>query len=204
MLIFLRHELAFLATPKTGSTAIEFALRPYAEVIFARNRKHIPAKRFKFRIAPFMEKTFGTRPRSVAIMRDPVEQIRSWYRYRTNPRLAGSDLHTADIDFETYVREVCSDSPPERARLGSQFSFLSDKEGRMITDHVFAYDNIPAFLDFMSGRLGEQIVLKERNVSPAIEAPLSDEGQQMLRTARADEFALYDRICAAGGHLHAT
>ena len=30
MLIFLRHRLAFLATPKTGTTAVEMALRPRA------------------------------------------------------------------------------------------------------------------------------------------------------------------------------
>ena len=204
MLIFLRRELAFLATPKTGSTAIEFALRPYAEIIFARNRKHIPAQRFAKRIAPFMEQSFGARLKSVAIMRHPTEQIRSWYSYRTVPRLEGTDLYTADIDFETYVREVCSDDPPPRAQLGSQFSFLTDDKDAVVTDHIFAYDTLPVFVGFMSEHLSEKIALKEKNVSPKVEAPLSPATEKLLRDARADEFALYERVLSADGHLQAT
>lgn len=201
MLIFLRHELAFLATPKTGSTAIEFALRPFAEIIFARNRKHIPAQRFAYRIAPFLERTFGTRPRSVAIMRDPTDQIRSWYRYRSAPRLKGSRLHTAEIDFETYVREVCSDAPPPRAQIGSQFSFLCNGDGDVQTDHIFAYRDLSPFLRFMSDHLGEDIALKEKNVSTDVAAVLSDRTAELLHQTRAAEFALYDRLLAADGHL---
>ena len=52
MLIFLRHRLAFLATPKTGTTAVEMARRLRAEVVFAKNRKHVTALRYARKVAP--------------------------------------------------------------------------------------------------------------------------------------------------------
>ncbi|MGJ8557019.1 MAG: hypothetical protein ACSHW6_08260, partial [Sulfitobacter geojensis] len=83
MLVFLRHKITFLATPKTGTTAVEMALKPRAEIVFSKNRKHITAVRYANKIAPFLEDTFGVRPASVAVMREPVDQIRSWYKYRS-------------------------------------------------------------------------------------------------------------------------
>ncbi|WP_386628200.1 hypothetical protein [Sulfitobacter geojensis] len=72
MLVFLRHKITFLATPKTGTTAVEMALKPRAEIVFSKNRKHITAVRYANKIAPFLEDTFGVRPASVAVMREPV------------------------------------------------------------------------------------------------------------------------------------
>ena len=62
MLVFLRHKLTFLATPKTGTTAVEMALKPRAEIVFSKSRKHITAARYANKIAPFLEDTFGVRP----------------------------------------------------------------------------------------------------------------------------------------------
>jgi hypothetical protein len=201
MLIFLRHRLAFLATPKTGTTAVEMALRPRAEIIFGKNRKHVTALRFSRKIAPFLEDTFGVRPDAVAIMRNPTDQIASWFRYRGADRLTGTDLSTRGISFDTYVREVISDAPPPRAQIGSQFNFLTDGDGRVMAKHVFAYENQSGFRQFMADRLKTDVTLKPKNVSPGADTGLSAETLALLRAARAPEFALYDRIIAAQGHL---
>ncbi|APE44285.1 hypothetical protein BOO69_13420 [Sulfitobacter alexandrii] len=201
MLIFLRHGLAFLATPKTGTTAVEMALRPKAEIVFAKNRKHVTALRFSRKIAPFLEDTFGVRPEAVAIMRDPTDQIASWYRYRGSDRLLGTDLSTRDISFDTYVREVIGDDPPPRAQIGSQFNFLTDGKETVMAQHIFAYTHQADFRRFMSDRLRTEVTLKPRNVSPGADTGLSAETLARLREARAPEFALYDRVLAQGGHL---
>ena len=203
MLIFLRHQLAFLATPKTGTTAIEMALRSQAEIIFAKNRKHVTAARYVNKVAPFLEDTFGVRPASVAVMREPVEQLRSWYKYRSQSRLDGTDVSTAAMSFDDYVLEVISDDPPERARIGRQFNFLTDKKGTLQVDHLFAHAHMDAFIAFMSDRLGQPIEIEPRNISPHRDAPLSAEVEARLRHARAEDFALYDRLLAAKGHLTA-
>lgn len=201
MLIFLRHRLAFLATPKTGTTAVEMALRPQAEIVFAKNRKHVTALRFARKIAPFLEDTFGVRPEAVAIMRNPTDQIASWFRYRGADRLLGTDLSTRGLSFDAYVREVIRDEPPPRAQIGSQFNFLTDGNGTVMAQHVFAYEHQPDFRQFMADRLKTDVTLKPRNVSPGADTGLSAETLGLLRDARAPEFALYDRVIAARGHL---
>jgi len=201
MLIFLSHELAFLATPKTGTTAVEMALKPHAEIVFARNRKHITAQRYKMRIRPFLSQTFSASPEPLAVMRNPVDQIRSWYRYRSQPRLDGKRLSTKGLSFDQFALEVISDDPPPRAQIGSQFTFLTSDHGELLIQHLFAYERQLAFRDFLSDRLGRETALKPKNVSPNLPAPLSDAVAAQLRAARADEFALYDRLMAADGYL---
>lgn len=204
MLIFLRHKIAFLATPKTGTTAVEMALRPRAEIIFTRNRKHTTAARYANKVAPFLEDTFGVRPASVAVMRDPVDQIRSWYKYRAQERMAGTDVSTRDTSFDDYVREVISDAPPARAQIGRQFSFLTNGVGEVLVDHLFAYERQEVFHGFLSEALGEPVTIEARNVSPPIDAPLGDETLALLRTARPEDFALHEAILAKGGHRERT
>lgn len=202
MLIFLSRELTFLATPKTGTTAVEMALKPEAEIVFSRSRKHLTALRYQRRVLPFLQETFSASPEPLAVMRDPVEQIRSWYRYRSQPRLDGKKLSTKGLTFEEFALEVISDTPPPRAQIGSQFSFLTSDQDDLLVQHLFAYERQPAFRDFLAERLGRQIKLKPKNVSPDLPAPLSGNVESQLRAARAKEFALYDRLMAADGYLH--
>lgn len=202
MLIFLNRNLTFLATPKTGTTAVEMALKPVAEIVFSRNRKHLTAQRYRKRVLPFLQDTFSASPEPLAVMRDPVAQIRSWYRYRSQPRLDGTKLSTKGLTFEQFVLEVLSDAPPPRAQVGSQFSFLTSGQGALLVQHLFAYEKQPAFRDFLEDRLDREIALKPKNVSPDLPAPLSTAVEAQLRAARAKEFALYDRLMAADGYLH--
>ncbi|MEQ6248708.1 hypothetical protein ABMC89_07455 [Sulfitobacter sp. HNIBRBA3233] len=201
MLIFLRRKLAFLANPKTGTTAVELALKPKAEIVFGKSRKHLTARRYAVKVAPFLDDTFGVRPEAVAVMRDPVDQIASWFRYRSGDRLMGSELSTAGLDFDDFVRELVSEDPPARARIGSQFAFLTDGGGQVMAEHVIAYENQPLFRSFLSERLKTDLTLKPKNVSPPAPTRLSDDTLALLKSARAAEFDLYARIRDAGDHL---
>ena len=201
MLVFPESRLTYLAVPKTGTTAIEMALRPRAEIIFAKARKHITARRYTSKVAPFLSSTFGIETETVAIMRDPVDQLRSWYKYRRREELIGQPRSTAEMSFDDFVQAVISDDPPEFAKIGSQFRFLADKSGAVIVDHLFDYSALPAFLTFMSNRLAGPVELKEVNVSPLTDAPLSDAVRQELEAKRSEEFALYERLSLTG-YLH--
>ena len=202
MLVFLRHKLTFLATPKTGTTAVEMALKPRAEIVFSKSRKHITAARYANKIAPFLEDTFGVRPASVAVMREPVAQIRSWYKYRSQDRLDGTKQSTKGITFDQFVLEVISDDPPERAQIGRQFNFLTDGKTRVMADHIFAYSHQEGFLMFMSEHLQHPVEIAPKNVSPKVDAPLDAAILAKLREVRAADFMLYDEVVAQGGHLH--
>jgi hypothetical protein len=201
MLVFSKQNLAFLAVPKTGTTAFEMALRPRADIILTKRRKHLTATRFHNKVAPFLADTFDLTVETMAVMRDPVEQIRSWYRYRSGPRQKGTQASTNGCSFDDFVLAVISDDPPPFAGIGSQFNFVTSGKGKVLVTHLFAYENQPVFHTFLAQAFGEEIVLKQKNVSPPANAPLSAPVEAKLRKARAEEFALYDRITAAGGHL---
>lgn len=204
MLVFGSANLVFLAVPKTGTTAVEMALRPKADMALMKTRKHINAQRYRRKVAPFIKDAFGMQPETVAVMRDPISQIRSWYRYRTRPDRHGEPRSTQGLSFDAFVQAVISQTPPPFAGIGSQFTFLTNGKGQLLVDHLFAYEDQPAFRAFLSDRLGEDIVLKPKNVSPHTPASLSGSSEAALRAARADEFALYARLTAAGGYLGPT
>jgi len=201
LLIFSAQKLAFVAVPKTGTTAIEMALKPRADIIFTKKRKHITAQRFHKKIAPFLEKEFGVKLARFAVMREPEEQIRSWYRYRAREAKQGSEFSTTGISFDQFVREVISDDAPPYAGIGSQHAMLTSYKGQVLVDHLFAHEAQPALMAFLAKRFGEEIALKPRNVSPQIEADLEPTTRAKLRTVRAAEFDLYARLSDAGGHL---
>jgi hypothetical protein len=205
MLIFTEQSLAYLAVPKTGTTAVEMALKPRADIVFSKQRKHMTAQRFHTKIAPFLHDTFNLVPDRVAVMRNPIEQIRSWYRYRNGPRQLGTSKSTNGCSFDAFVLAVISDDPPAFAGIGSQYNMLTSgnlqKDGAVLVHHLFAYEDQSLFRDFLSNRFGTDIKLKQKNISPSATAPLDPEVELKLRRARAREFDLYDRINAAGGHL---
>ena len=201
MLVLGSANLVFLAVPKTGTTAIEMALRPKADMALMKGRKHLNAQRYRRKVAPFLKDAFGLQPEVVAVMREPTEQIRSWYRYRTRPDRQGEARSTQGLSFDDFVRAVIADDPPPYAGIGSQFAFLTNGKRQLLVDHLFAYENQPAFRAFLNERLGEQISFKQKNVSPQMPAPISEPVAAALRTARKAEYDLYDRLIAAGGYL---
>jgi len=201
MLIFSAQNLAFLAVPKTGTTALELALRRKADIVFSKRRKHMTAQKFHRKIALFVKDTFAIEPDRFAVMRDPEEQIRSWYRYRTSAELRGTERSTEGMDFDAFVQAVISDAPPPAAQIGSQFAFLTSAAGEVLVHRLFAYERQPVLRAFLEDRFGEALQIKPRNVSPHAQAPLSDATRAALRAARPAEFALYERLVAAGGQL---
>ncbi len=201
MLIFVRQSLAFIAVPKTGTTAIEMALRPKADIVFGKRLKHVTAQRFHARIAPFLAETFDLHPERFAVMRHPEEQIRSWYRYRRREGIEGRKVSTGGMSFNEFVEAVISDHPPPVAGIGSQLGMLTSPRGEVLVHHLFAHERPLKLRAFLNDRFGENIVLKERNVSPPVEAPLDPAVRARLHAAREAEFALYERLVKADGYL---
>lgn len=200
MLVFSDQNLVFLAVPKTGTSAIEAALKARADILFARNRKHTTAQQFHNRVRPFL-KRMDVEAEPFAVIRDPIDQIRSWYKYRRRPDLDGKPVSTAGMSFDAYVEAVLSGDPPAYAKIGSQFRFVTNKDGALLVPHLFQYERQSELLAFLKHRFGKAVTLKPRNVSPDVPAPLDPGVEAKLRAARASEFALYDQIRAAGGYL---
>ena len=167
MMIFHKAKLAYLAVPKTGSTAIEEAFGAHASAIFRDppGLKHSNAKKFERKIRPLVEPQ--TSPlETVAIIRDPLEWLFSWFRYRQRPFLNGHPNSTKGLEFPDFVDEYLRQKSAPYARLGSQGRFVTDDAGDLLVTHLFCYDDMGAFMNFMNKRLGTDAHLNRVNVSP--------------------------------------
>lgn len=197
MQIYLEQNLTFLAVPKAGSTSIEAALRPFAttDVRTPPADRHMTAMRYRRHWEGTFVELHGKKPEVFAVLRDPLERLESWYRYRSNPKRTKS---TDGMSFEAFVNAVLSEDPPPAAKIGSQHSFVSDGKGRVIVDHLFALENPDSLTAFLDARFGKAIRIQPRNRSAEMDVTLSPETQGRLYDLRAEEFALYDEVLEAG------
>ncbi len=196
MMIFLKEKLVFLATPKTASTSIEGALGRHCDIRLSKtpNAKHTPLRKYKRMLEPFVQTLVTGEIETVAMIREPVDWLGSWYRYRRRESLNGKPNSTAGVSFDQFVAAYLSDSQPEYAHVGSQFRFLSDKDGNLGVDYLFCYDDVEGLLRFLENRLGRTISIGHANVSPVVELALSPDLQKELRTAYPQDFEIYERF----------
>jgi hypothetical protein len=195
MLVFWEQRLAILATPKTGSTAIEAALDSLATMSIQRPPvlKHTTVQRFHRFIGPYLEATSGHPFTVVALMREPRDWLGSWFRYRQREDIGDAAKSTSGMSFDQFVNAWCDDPQPDFAAVGSQARFLHPK-GEKGVDHLFRYEEIETFVTFLEDRLDCEIILPRLNVSPIASLDLSSQTEARLRKAAARDFALYETL----------
>lgn len=196
MLIFIREKLVFFATPKTASTSVEMALGTTADIRISKlpNAKHTPFRKYKRLLEPFVLTLTGQEPDTVAMIREPVDWLGSWYRYRSRDELAGTPNSTAEISFDTFVESYLSDAPPEYARVGSQARFMSDKDGVIGMSHLFRYEDLDGLVRFLQMRVGKQFTLGRTNTSPPGEIKLAPTLRAELERTCSADFEIYNRL----------
>jgi hypothetical protein len=197
MMIFWKEKLAFIAVPKTGSTAIEAALEPFASASFVRppKIKHMTHKRFNRFLRPWLAMEGVEDIETVAVMREPVSWLGSWYRYRARDELKGHPNSTAGISFDTFVEAyLMPANRPAYAMLGSQAQQLSRKQDEIGIDHLFRYEELNTLMIFLENRFATQIMLDRFNVSPKLEMPLSTPLLRRLKDQNPLDFATYEAI----------
>ncbi|UWQ20324.1 gamma-glutamyl kinase [Jannaschia sp. W003] len=189
MLIFWKARLVLLSMPKTGTTALEAAFGPHADAAIHNppGLKHMGPAKWRQSLAPVFERR-GKRPlETMALVREPVDWLGSWWRYRAREGLRGQPNSTEGVGFDPFVEGWLSDAPPPHADVGQQSRFL-----RGGVDHLFRYERFDAALAFLNARLGLEVAPDRLNVSPEAEAALSPALNARLRRERAEEFALWD------------
>ena len=99
MLIFFKERLALLSVPKTGTTAYHAALASRADVAISNppELKHAPVYRYNRWIRPMFDKVCNAEMELVAVMREPISWLGSWYRFRQRDALTGHPNSTADV-----------------------------------------------------------------------------------------------------------
>lgn len=191
MLVFWEQRLAFLATPKTGSTAIAAALESLAAVSIQRPPllKHTTVHRYRRFIGPFLEAASKGDFTLVALMREPTDWLGSWYRFRQREE-TDAEKSTKGMSFDEFVRAWCQDPRPDFADVGSQGKFLRPRQGVGV-DRLFRYEEIGSFVQFLEERLDCAVTLPRLNVSPPGATEVTAETAALLREVAAEDFALY-------------
>lgn len=194
MLSFVRPRLTLLSVPKTGTTALEAALAPHAQVVLRARAeiKHITLSQYQLQIEPLLARIAGPPFRTVAVVREPVSWLGSWYRYRARPQLRGAPNSTDGISFDDFVTAYLGKDRPPYARLGRQSSALAPAPGRPPVDLLFRHTSMGRLVAFLSEELGTDITLQRLNVSPAGDLTLKPATHARLRAALADDFALWE------------
>lgn len=194
MLVFWKQKLVFLAVPKTGTSAIEDVLGPVADMRITNPPlfKHMPLVRFNVYIKPFILENFDVDIETVAVVRNPIDWLGSWYKYRSREDLIGNVNSAADIDFDTFVEGYLKNNKPAYSNVGSQAIFVSRHNGPIGVTHLFQYEQMDKFVSFLEDRLKLKIELPIINESPKRKFSLSAKMEERLRKKRSAEFDVWD------------
>ena len=202
MLVFWKERLVLLAVPKTGTTALAAVLAPRAALVLRDppGLKHASMARYRRFVLPMLKVAGAEEFETVAVVREPVSWLSSWYRYRFREEIAGQPKSTRDLSFDDFVRAYAGDRPAPCADVGSQARFVSDGAGGIGVTHLFRYEESGPFLAFLAARLGPlPDALPRRNVSPVMEVGLSAEVESLLKACRPAEFSVWEAAGRAAG-----
>ncbi|MDK8872150.1 MULTISPECIES: hypothetical protein [Paracoccus] len=191
MLIFWERRLVFLATPKAGSTAVETALEALASVVVQRpaELKHADLRTYRHHIEPWLRSVTGEKFTTIALMREPIGWLRSWYRFRLRDDDEDPNHAMIGLSFADFAQAYADPGGPDVARVGAQADFLTAEADRV--DCIFRYEDMDAFTHFLEDRLDCEISLPRVNVPPAVDVSLNPEQEGSLRQIMARDFALY-------------
>lgn len=200
MLVFAQARLVFLSVPKTGTTAWAAALAPLASLSVSAppELKHAPVFRYNRFFRPMLEKFVADRLDVLAVMREPVAWLGSWYRYRQRGVLQGHPNSTHGLSFDTFVSAYLKGRRPAFAEVGAQSKFLEPQRNGTAVTHLFRYEDQAGLQAFLEERLQTTLAVARRNESPAQPLALSHAVARRLRRKQAADFALYDGIGSSG------
>ncbi|WP_425098322.1 gamma-glutamyl kinase [Tropicibacter sp. S64] len=194
MLVFWKARLVFLAVPKTGTSAWESALMSFASmtVLDPPELKHAPVYRYNRFFRPMYEKMGAPDMELLAVVREPVSWLGSWYRYRQRGFLEGKPTSTRGMSFDDFCQAYARDDRPAFANVGSQAKFIEPRPNGVSVTHLFRYENQSGLIDFLQDRLDIAIDLPRENVSPRRDLEISKETEALLRATCAADFVAWE------------
>ncbi len=202
MLVFSSAKLVFLSVPKTGSTAYEHALAPHASMVVSAppELKHAPVFRYNRFFRPMLEKFVGPDLTVLAVMREPLDWLGSWYRFRRRAALTGHPNGTHDIDFDGFVQAYMQGRKPAFAEVGAQAKFLEPAGNGTAVTHLFRYDDPQGLCDFLAHRLGVEVSTEQMNRSPAQPLEISEQTRRKFVRKCAVDHQLWASIGPGGAY----
>lgn len=196
MLAFPAESIALLFTPKCGSNSIEEAYEPYAGVRVGGHPslRHIDLSEYERGFSTLSGDQLGPLE-TVCLIRDPLDHLRSWYRYLLRP--GGGDrwwTHRGGTfdHFLEYVLDV-----EQTRKMKTQHEFVRDESGEIGVDRIFALERMDRFENFMNERLGVRRTLPVLNRSERVSTSASSELEAKVRRWLAPDFELHAAVLRA-------
>ena len=200
MLVFWNERLVLLSVPKTGTHAYTQALGPRVSMVVTDppELKHAPVYRYNRFFRPMFEKMGAEEMELVAVIREPLDWLGSWYRYRQRPALDGRPTSTKGHKFDAFLEASCEDTPPAFANVGNQAKFVEARPNGTAVSHFFRYEDQAGLRAFLAERLGDLPDIPSVNVSPRLDLQASPDVEALVRRERAAEFTLWESIPVRG------
>ena len=198
MLAAPQHGFAFLSTTKSGSTAVEQAFEPYAQVVLKGppRLKHATAAAFHRHVAPLLAANgFDRSTYEVAtVIREPLDWLASWWRYRSRDELrnakgAQRQNWAGDRTFEEWVIEMLD---RDMQGIGRFSRFIRTPETDNGVDRIWRYEHLDACCEWMGGLIGRRVALPTVNVSPPRQHDITKALRHRVEEYFAPEYALYE------------
>jgi hypothetical protein len=192
MLISTRHQLAYLALPKTGTSSLEAALAPLCDIRFVGSprAKHMTMSTFERYMLPYLHRIGLEKVETVCVIREPLDWLGSWYRYNSRRRIRREPRSTRDISFAQFIEGYLADPQPPYARFGRPSRFVSGRSGRVT--HLYRYEDLPELVRFLGDRFETRLELPNLKVSPPRgDLELPPALRRRLEEERAEDFELY-------------
>lgn len=206
-MIFLHQaRLVILSQPKTGTTALDKALGSRAAIAVSNppQLKHMQYHKFMKFVAPWIEAQAGLARADyevVSVMREPVDWLGSWYRYRSRDALRDAGRkkqrnYTGNVSFEEFVREAFKPKPERKAfaHVGSPCGVALDGDGSIGCDRIFPYEDLSGLYELIEERTKRPLELAQLNVSPEGDMTLSDDIREKLRATWSFAFDLHSSL----------
>lgn len=196
MLIFDDPAIILFAIPRTGTTGRMVSLGKRADHVFRSPSvsRHMNVRQFDRHIAPHLPG--AARYERVAVLRDPLARLRSWYRYRARLERA-APLSTRHVSFAEFIEAHLSHAPPPWARIGNQVAFLTESSGTLAVDRLFCLERPGVFHAWSRAHLGVGH-MKHLNQSRPHGGQLDAGLRRRLYAARAEEFDLHSLVHRTG------
>ncbi|MEM6623405.1 MAG: gamma-glutamyl kinase [Pseudomonadota bacterium] len=194
MLVSIKHRLVILAMPKCASTSLERALSGRVDLVLRGmpQVKHTPYRKYDRFLRPYLESYTKEPLEVVSLIREPVDWLHSWWRYRGRPGIPDPANSTAGMNFTAFV-EAYLDGQRKPADVGRQARFVSTADERLGVDRLFRYERLEVFLDWLGARLNGPVTIGYENRSPhkgSAELPKTLSAE--LRRELARDFELYE------------
>ncbi|MDG1978687.1 MAG: hypothetical protein P8I44_08985 [Phycisphaerales bacterium] len=196
MLAFPVERLVFLCTPKSGSSSVEEVYGPYAGGVLGGHPRltHVDLATYERGLASLLGDDQGMLE-TVCLIRDPLEQLRSWYRYLLRPDRKRSKWFDRDWSFEDFVAHFLG--AEQGCRMKTQHEFVQDETGEVGVNRIFALERVDRFVAFMNERLTLRVRLPVLNASKRIPTTISSGLEAELRQRLASDFELHGAVLEA-------